>query len=118
MGLFNFIRKSEPERRTPPVDRAYLPAWNAASLLTRFLESRRVAGWAETFGAVERALASGDAADAIRLFDGVPMAHMGGFLDLVICRENGHRTSEPGLDNGLLLVLHDNLKRELDVLRG
>ena len=118
MGLFNFFHKPEPERRAPDIDRTLLPAWHAASLLVRFLESRKVTGWARTFSEVEQVIASGDAAEAIRLFDAVPMVNMGGFLDLFICRENGHRTLEPSLDNGMLMALHENLRGKIEALRG
>jgi len=118
MSLFNFFHRPKPERQTPDVDHSLLPAWRAASLLVRFLESRRVARWDRTFGAVERAIASGDIAEAVRLFDAVPMVNMGSFSDLVICRENGHRTSEPSLDNDMLMALHESLWDKLEALRG
>jgi hypothetical protein len=117
MGLFNLLWNSEPARPSPPADRKYLAAFTAAGLLTRFLESRRVTNWVPQFEAVERALANGEAAEAIRLFDSIPLAHMGGFLDVVICRQNGHRTSEPALDNGILLALHENLMNKIGTLR-
>jgi hypothetical protein len=66
---------------------------------------------------VERAIASSDASGAIRLFDAVPMANMGGFLDLYVCPENGHRTKEPSLDNGILMALHENLSQSIKRLR-
>src|SRR5262245_4489392 len=117
MGLFNFFRRPEPKQQRPDIDQALLPAWQAASLLAQFLESRKVTGWARTFGGVERAIASGNVAEAIRQLDAVPMANMGGFLDLIICRENGHRTSDPDLDYSILMALHENLQGKIEALR-
>lgn len=120
MDLFNFFHKPEPEpeRRTPKIGSTLMPAWQASSLFVRFLDSRKVTGWTHTFSAVERAIASGDAAEALRLFDAVPMVNMGSFSDLIICGENGHRTSEPSLDNDIMWVLHLCLQEELQSLRS
>jgi hypothetical protein len=118
MRLLNWLSKPKLEDKTPDIDRSLLPAWHAASVLVRFLESRKERKWAATFGQIERALACGDPNEAIRLFEAVPMVNMGSFSDLLICRENGHRTTEPRLDNDILLALHSQLWDAIRALRG
>jgi hypothetical protein len=96
---------------------ARLDAKHAASLMVRFLQSRRERCWAEVFSKIESALAAGDEAQAFALFRDIPMVNMGSFTDLYICRENGHKTVDQELDNDLLPLLYGNLKESLTRLR-
>ena len=120
MGLFSFRSKSEPksEPRPPDIGITLMPAWHSASLLVDFLESRREQRWSRAFASVQQAIASGDAASAIRAFDALPMAGMGGLADFFLCQANGHRTSSPDLDNRILSALISNLTANLDQLRA
>jgi hypothetical protein len=92
-------------------------AKRAVSLMVRFLQSRREKDWAAVFAEMDDALAAGDEVQALRLFRSIPLENMGGFFDLCICRENGHKTSDDQLDTDLLPVLYSNVKEWFDALR-
>jgi hypothetical protein len=73
-------------------------------------------GWAAVFAEIENALAAKDEASAVQLFTSIPMVNMGGFLDLYLCRDNGHETSDPALDNDLVRFFHSTIRDWFDRL--
>lgn len=86
----------------------------AFSLLVTFLETHGAAGWAERFADVPRKLKEGNPIGAIKQYDLIPMASMGGFTDLVLSDPSSEENREINIR---LHILHGKASHALSNLR-
>lgn len=61
--------------------------------------------WASYYHPILDALKDLNVDRALYLEKNIPKVNMGGLLDLIICVENGHTTTDPDRDNKLFLML-------------
>jgi len=65
---------------------------------------------------VKDALSDYDLDKAISSYKSIPMPNMGGFLDLILCKENGHTVRDKEIDNNLLINLGSSLSQTINNL--
>jgi len=88
----------------------------AVTELLALLERCKAFNWAGRFHAVKDALSDYDLDKAISLYKSIPMPNMGGFLDLILCKENGHSVRDKEIDNKLLINLGSSLSQTISNL--
>lgn len=92
-------------------------AFEALTQLIAHLERCNEYTWAGRFYPVKEAIESFEFEKAIRLYKLIPMPNMGGFLDLVLCKENGHNVQSYAEANELLGKLQGAVSKSIGNLR-
>jgi len=86
----------------PSLDEKRENAIAAAKAMLTLLERCREFDWAARFYPVLDSLEAYDLNNAVARYEEIPFANMGGFLDLLLCKENGHTVRDVDSDNQLL----------------
>ena len=81
--------------------------------LIALLERCNAFNWAGKFHNVKDALEAYDLDKAITSYKRIPMPNMGGFLDLILCKENGHNVRDRDVDNELLITIGSALSQAM-----
>ena len=88
----------------------------AVTELIVLLERCKEFNWASKFYPVKDALSDYDLDKAITSYRHIPMPNMGGFLDLILCKENGHTVRNEEIDNKLLISIGGALSQTISNL--
>ena len=101
----------------PTLEEKNKNAVEAVNQLIALLERCKELGWASVFHPIKDALEAFENERAIRLYGNIPMPNMGGFLDLILCKENGHTIRDYDDDNKLLDKLNGVLSKTISNIR-
>lgn len=101
----------------PSLEEKSANAIEALTQLIAHLEQCNEYGWASRFYPIREAVENLEYDKAIRLFKLIPMPSMGGFLDLILCKENGHDVQNYTEANELLGKLRGAVSKSIGNLR-
>lgn len=86
--------------------------------LVKLLDRCQARHWSAKFQSILAALLESNHQLAINKFKEIPMVNMGGFLDLILCEENGHIIRNLQEDNDLLQSFSGEVLTSFDDLES